>query len=263
MASQASTGFSDDLHLLLNVIRGGSNIVDGLVAGARIALAGRSVFSGDTWLLNVTVDDVSMAGASAKMNILRRLAQEQGAKEVSPTAPRALRGTPFVDFNTEERRTRRRNLPVHGVSPHSRSPAVAADIYAYLAENRAEMERLEITCGVIMVAVGLQAVTIEPLLSWEDDEHFLHDRVGQTSDLAGLTAYGARPEATQVAMRMRQDIKAIFRKHGCVHVQVARSYPWAETRAPATLALITAVKDVVDPLRLVNRGSLGFGGPSD
>ncbi|WP_394762681.1 FAD-binding oxidoreductase [Phenylobacterium sp.] len=261
MAANASAGTGDDLKILLSVIRGGSGPIDGLLAGARIALAGRGVFKGDTWLLHVTADDVSAAGAAAKLKRLRGLARRAGGSEVSPTAPRAMRAAPFIDFNTPERRTLRRSLPVHGVSAHSRAQAVARDIYAYLEEHKAAMAAVDLNCGVIFLAVGGQAVTIEPLLSWDDPEHFLHDRVTETSDLEALEAIPARPAATDLAFELRKGFKAIFKRHGCVHVQIGRSYPWAETLDPATLRLVTAVKDTIDPGRLMNRGSLGFDGP--
>ncbi len=263
MAAHATTGFKEDVQVLLNVIKAGSNIFDGLWAGARIAVAGRSVFKGDTWLLHLTTDDHSAAGAAAKLKSIRALAKKAGGSEVSPTAPRAMRAAPFIDFNTAERRISRRNLPVHGVMPHSLGQAVAADVYNYLEANKAEMERLGIGCGVLMIAVGPQAITVEPLLSWEDPEQFLHDRVRETSDLDALAEYDDRPEATRFAMKLRAEFKAIFRRHRCAHVQIARSYPWKDTLEPRTLALITAIKDAADPDRLVNRGSLGFGGKGE
>jgi FAD/FMN-containing dehydrogenase len=261
MSATGSTGMSEDLRFLLNVVKAGSNLFDGLAAAARIALAGRRVFKGDTWLMHLTVDDVSAAGAAAKVKLLRRRARAGGGTEVSPSAPRTMRGTPFVEFNTAERRRPLRNLPINSLSPHSRAGAVADEIYAYLAERQAEMDQVGLQCGVIFIAVGQQATGIEPLLYWEDPENFLHNRVTEKSDLDGLAAFTERPASTQLALQMRDDIKALFRRHGCTHVQVARSYPWAQTREPATLRLLTAVKDQLDPERLVNRGSLGFEGP--
>ncbi|WP_293897722.1 FAD-binding oxidoreductase [Phenylobacterium sp.] len=262
MAANASTGLREDLSLLLNVVKGGSNLLDGLIGAVRIAMAGRAVFRGDTWLMHLAIDDVSAAGAAEKLKLLRAIAGKAGGREVAPTAPRTLRGTPFTDFNTAERRLPRRSLPVHGVCSHSAAAQVADEVYACLAANRTEMERLGVNCGTIFLAVGGQAVTVEPLLSWDDAEHFLHNRVEETSDLAALATYDDRPEATRLAFELRQAFKAIFRRHGCAHVQIGRAYPWAETRDPAVLRLIEGFKDAVDPRRVVNRGSLGFGGPA-
>jgi FAD/FMN-containing dehydrogenase len=261
LMAAASTGTKEDLRFLLNVVKAGSGLVDGLSAAARIALSGRRVFSGDAWLMHVVIDDASQPGASAKLKLVRALARSGGGREVSPSAPRTLRGTPFTDFNTPERRNPIRNLPVHGLVPHSRVPAVAADVYGFLREHKAEMDRLGIQCGVIFFAVGVQAVGVEPLIYWKDMEHFLHNRVEERSDLAALDGYEERSEATRKAFELRDRLKALFRRHGAVHLQIGRSYPWRQTRDAATLKLLTAVKDIVDPKRLVNRGALGFGGP--
>jgi len=259
--SEASTGMKQDLRILWNIVKSGSGPLDGLRAAARIALAGKRVFSGDTYLLHVVIDDVSAAGAAARLRQIRTLALAAGATEVSPGAPRAMRGTPFIDFNVPERRVKRRNLPINSVSPHSRASAVAADVYSYLDAQAAQMQRHEVSCGVIFFAVGQQAMCIESLIYWEDDEHYLHDRISETSDLDGLAAYAEHSDATKLAFELRAGFKAIFHRHGCLHVQIARSYPWAETREPATLQLLTTVKDTLDPERLVNRGVLGFGAP--
>ena len=261
LMAEASTGTKEDLRFLFNVVKAGSGLIDGLSAAARIALSGRRVFSGDTWLMHVVIDDASAPGAAAKLKLVRAMAKTAGGKEVSPSAPRALRGTPFINFNVPERRTPLRNLPVHGLSPHSRAQAVADDVYAFLHDHKTEMERLGIKCGVIFFAVGAQAMCIEPLIYWQDEEHFLHNRVEEISDIVALDDYADRSEATKTAFALRDELKALFRRHGCIHMQIGRAYPWRDTRDAATLKLLTAVKDAVDPNRLVNRGSLGFGGP--
>jgi FAD/FMN-containing dehydrogenase len=263
MMSVASTGTKQDLHFLWNIVKSGSGPIDGVLAAVRVAFAGKRVFSGETYLLHVVIDDVSAAGAAERLRQVRRLARAAGGLEVAPSAPRALRGTPFTDFNVPERRVKRRNLPIHSLSPHSRAPSVAADVYAFIERRAEEMQRQNVGCGVIFFAVGQQAICIESLIYWEDDEHFLHDRIAEKSDLQALAAYAERSPATRLAFELRAGIKAIFRRHGCLHVQIGRSYPWAETREPATLELLTAVKNSLDPKRLVNRGVLGFGAPGD
>jgi hypothetical protein len=211
--------------------------------------------------MHVVIDDVSRAGAADRLSKVRALVRSAGGREVSPSAPRAMRGTPFIDFNVPERRNKRRNLPVNSISPHSRAPAVATDIYAYLGAQAAEMARHEVSCGVILFAVGQQAMCVETLIYWDDEEHFLHDRIGETSDLAGLANHAERSAATQLAFRLRDGCKAIFRRHGCVHVQIGRSYPWLETRDPAARELIRTIKRAVDPRGLMNSGSLGLAPP--
>ncbi len=258
MAAAASTGTKEDLKFLLNVVKGGSNLIDGLGAAAQIALAGRSVFEGETWLMHVTIDDASGPGAREKLKLVKAMAVRAGGKSASPTAPRAMRGTPFTDFNTEERRTPKRNLPIHGLTTHSRAAAVADDIYGVIDTFSAQMQSDEIGCGVILFAVGAQTVAVEPLIHWHDDQQFTHDRVSETTDLEALARQAGTPPATTTALAMKAAFKAVFRRHGCIHLQIGRSYPWRDTRDPATLKLLGAIKGIVDPDCLINRGSLGF-----
>ncbi len=263
LMSEVSTGAKQDLQFLWNIVKSGSGWMDGLSAAVRIAASGKRVFSGNTYLLHVVIDDASAAGAAARLRQIRAMALSAGAAEVSPSAPRALRGTPFTDFNVPERRVKRRSLPVNSLSPHSRAAAVTADIYGFLDSHASQMQRLRIGCGVIFFAVGQQAMAVESLIYWEDEEHFLHNRVTEASDVAGLAAHAAHSEATQFAFELRDGFKAIFHRHGCLHMQIARSYPWAETRDPALLDLLTTVKNWLDPQRLVNREVLGFGAPGE
>jgi FAD/FMN-containing dehydrogenase len=258
LMAAASAGAKNDLRVLWNIVKAGSGLLDGLFAAARVAMAGRRPFSGEGWLVHVAIDDVSAAGASAKLKRIRALARQSGGKEVAPSAPRALRAAPFTNFNTPERRTSLRNLPTNSLSPHSRAQAVFAAVQGFLAENGTQMDHHGIQCGVIVFAVGGQALCIEPLLYWHDEEHALHNRVAETSDVNALADYTARPARTTAALALREGLKATFRRHGCLHVQIGRAYPWRETRDPATLGLISAVKSVVDPEGLINRGALGF-----
>ena len=252
-------GLGEDLTYLWNVVRAGGGVIDGLLAAARIALAGRRVLDGQTWLLHVVVDQASAAGATAALGRVRKLATAAGGKEVSPSAPRTLRGTPFTNFNTAERRTSLRNLPTHGLTPHSSAAAVADEIYALLKRRKADLVTHGVECGLIFFAVGAQAVCVEPLTYWRDERHFLHNRVEQTSDVAALQASPDLPEGTRFALELRDDFKAIFKAHRCAHMQIGRSYPWAVTRQETTLSLLSEVKAWADPEDLMNPGSLGLG----
>ena len=259
MMSAANTSLAEDLKYLTGVAKGGSSRVKGLINAARMAIAGKRVFGADLFILNAVIDDVSEAGAAARLKAVRAIVDGHGGREIAPSAPMALRGTPFTNFNVAERRAKLRNLPTNSLSPHSKIGDVSVAVRAFLAEHQDKLDRHGISCGVIYFAVGAQAVCCEPLLYWEDEEHFHHNRVEERSDVASLERFADRPDATQAALALRKGLSALFRRHGCVHVQIGKSYPYLQTREPATLALLTALKNAVDPDNLINRGSLGFG----
>ena len=254
----ASTGLMEDLKFLGGVARGGGSFGRGLKNAARMALAGRSDLTADTFVLNVTIDDFSSAGADARLAIIREVAKAHDAREITPSAPMAMRGTPFTNFNIVERRTPLRNLPVHGLTSHSRAVGFGNRIRGLIDTRAAELAAGGVEVGVIYFAVGQQMVCAEALCYWTDDEHFSHDRVAETSDLAALGRYTDHPDATKLAFDFRVQFTAICEATGCAHVQIGKSYPWLVTRSASVRSLVTRIKALVDPRGLVNPGSLGF-----
>ena len=256
--SAATTGLAEDLKILAGVARGGGSFARGMFNAARMAAAGKRNFDGDIFMLNMTVDDATTVGADARMQLLKRLAADAGGQELPPSAPMAMRGTPFIAFNTAERRRPLRNLPTHGLIPHSRLPALSRDVRALLACRSSAMADVGVECGVIYFGVGVQAVCIEPIFYWEDHQHFRHNRVEERSDLSGIDADEPPPAATQKVVEIRQELVDIFTHYGCAHVQIGKSYPWLTTLADPLRDLAVAVKAAVDPQHLINPGSLGL-----
>ena len=257
MAS-ATTGLAEDLKLLAGVARGGgASRVRGLFNAARLAAAGKSGFEGDVYMLNLTVDDPTRAGADAKIALLKQIAQAAGGREMTASAPMAMRGTPFIDFNTPDRRRPMRNLPTHGLVPHSKLPDLSRAIRALFERHRTALEHHGVEVGVIYFGVGVQAVCAEPLFYWDDHQHFQHDRIAERSDLTALDEQPT-PAATDFVADIRKELVAIFVAHGSAHVQIGKSYPWLATRSEAMRTLVTGLKQAVDPNGLVNPASLGL-----
>ncbi len=254
----ATAGLAEDLKLLAGVARGGGSIARGLVNAARLAKAGKGAFSGEVFMLNLTVDDATRTGADARMALLKQAAEQAGGREMTASAPMAMRGTPFINFNTPDRRLPRRNLPTHGLVPHSRLPALSKDVRALLDLHRSAMDAMGIECGVIYFGVGLQAACLEPVFYWDDHQHFNHDRIDERSNLAGLDAHDTAPGSTELVMQIRKELVAIFIKHGSAHVQIGKSYPWLTTRSAPMRTLVLAVNETLDPHNIVNPGALGL-----
>jgi hypothetical protein len=223
-------------------------------------MAGKRVFGADVFILNAVIDDFSDDGANAKLKALRSIALAQGGSEIAASAPMALRGTPFTNFNVEERRTTTRNLPTNSISPHSKVAEVARAVRAFLARNQAELDAHGIHCGIIYLAVGTQGVCCEPLLYWEDALSYQHNRVTEISDLNALAGFAQTPPATVVAQRLRKELTALFTELGCSHVQIGKTYPYLATRQPVAQRFVTDLKRLLDPHNLINRGALGFVG---
>ena len=248
-----------DVKYLAGVVGSGSSLFAGLKQAAKIAAAGKKVFDGSAYLVNVVIDDVSSAGAEEKLKLIQVLAAKLGGGEIEAAAPRTIRGTPFTNFNEGPLATGpMRTLPTNSLCPHSKANQVALEVEQLFAGNAEAMKAHKLTVSTIFFAVGNNAVGIEPLFSWPDEEHRLHNRVDEKSDLKGLAGYASRPDATRFALSLRDELTDLFRRNGCVHVQIGKSYPYRETSQPETFGLLEAIKRAVDPKGLVNPGSLGL-----
>jgi len=249
----------DDLRFLKGVVSSGSSILAGLKDAARIALAGKRVFDGNVFLLHVTIDDVSSAGAEERLKLVRTLAASHGGAEVVNSIPRALRASPFNDFIQLGQQTPYlRTLPVHGLFPHSKAQDVCTSVQKFFAERSALMEQHGITQGTICFAVGSTMVGYEPVISWEDKQLAAHDRVKMKSDLETLAKFSERPVASQTVAAIRQDLVSLFTEAGAGHCQIGKAYRYRQTRQPQTYALLQSIKNAVDPHGLMNPGSLGL-----
>lgn len=256
--SEASTGTRQDLAMLWGVVRNAAGVIDGIGAATRIALQGKRVFRKNTHIVQVTIDDVSAAGAAERLRQVRHIARRHGAAELAPTVPRALRGTPFVDFNVPERRTPLRNLPTNSIYAHSRAPGALAALRKLLAGHAETLDRHGMKIGMVLFAVGRNAMCIEPLVYWDDPRHFQHNRLTETSDLEGLSRHALPPEATAFAFTLREHMKTVMHANGAVHVQIGKSYPYLATREPRLATLLRAIKHDLDPARRINPASLGL-----
>ena len=254
-----NSGRVQDLKYMAGVVGSGSSLMQGLKDAARMAIAGKRIFNGSTYLVHVSIDEMSDAAAEEKLKRVQALAAKCGGGEVEASAPRATRAIPFVDFkNSGVAETGIRNLPTNALCPHSGAQALAKAVQGFFDERRARLEADGLTYGVIAFAVGANAICIEPLIFWNDQRHKLHDRVKESSDLAKLAAFGGPTPASLSALEIRKELVQLFTSLGCVHVQIGKSYPYQSTRAAGTLSVITAIKAALDPRRLMNPGALGL-----
>ena len=253
------SNLKDDLRYLKGVVASGSSMISGLKAAAKMALAGKRVFDGDTFLLHVTIDDVSDAGAEERLRQVQAIAAAEGGGEIANSFPTMLRASPFNDFLTIGAQTPLvRTLPIHGIFPHSKIQPVCEAVQRFFAGKKALMEAHGITQGTICFAIGNTMVCNEPVITWEDVQLAAHDRVAQRSDLAALAQFSERPAASQVVAELRQELVSLFTESGSGHCQIGKAYRYRQTRQPNTFALLEAIKQAVDPKGLMNPGALGL-----
>jgi FAD/FMN-containing dehydrogenase len=246
-----------DLAYLKAVATGGSSLLEGVGAAARMVWKGRRSLGDEHYVLNVTLDEATPEAADANMKILHRLAARRGT-EIEATIPRAIRSLPFTYPNDILGDRGERWVPTHALAPHSRALEVVRAVEKLFADREAILEEHRIEWGYLAFAVSTRTTLIEPLFYWPDARTPYHERMIEPAYLAKLPKLAPNPLATAAVRALRTDLIRLFADFGLATLQIGKSYRYLESRQPAAAGLLRSLKAAVDPHHLMNPGALGL-----
>ena len=246
-----------DLGYLQAVAQSESSVLVGIGAAARMVWKGRRSLGGETYVMNVVIDDATAPGADARALAVRAIAAQNGV-EVEATVPRAIRSLPFVYPNDILGDRGERWVPTHALAPHSRALEVIRAVEFYFAEREEELKTHGIEWGYLVFAVAKRTTLIEPLFYWPDRRTPYHERMIQPQHLAKLPLLEPNPQAYDTVRSLRSGLIDLFAEFGCAHLQIGKTYPYLQHRQPEALQLLQSIKRSVDPGRVMNPGALGF-----
>jgi len=246
-----------DLGYLKAVLQSEATVLAGIGAAARMVWKGRRALGGETFVLNVVIDEASPQGADANLALVRALAAQHGT-EIEATIPRAIRSLPFTYPNDILGDRGERWVPTHGLAPHSRAKEVIRALEDYFGRREDDLKTHGIEWGYLVFAVSLRTTLIEPLFYWPDRRARYHERMIQPQHLAKLPLLEPNPQASAAVDSLRTGLIELFAELGCAHLQIGKAYPYLQHREPATRQLLERIKTAVDPSRLMNPGALGF-----
>jgi D-lactate dehydrogenase (cytochrome) len=247
-----------DAKTLAAVVTSQKNIFDGIKQGAKMALAGRSFMDDAGYTLHVITEGATLGQVDAALATLRNIMTHEGGKEIENTIPKALRAAPFTPLNNILGPDGERWVPIHGIVPLSHGEPCWAAIEAVFENHRTQMDDLKITTGYLVTTVSTTGFLIEPVFFWPGARFALHETTVEPHYLKKLPKLRHDEAAAAFVNTLRDKILDIFEAHGATHFQIGRTYRYAQTRDPLTLALLLAVKAHVDPKGLMNRGALGL-----
>jgi hypothetical protein len=230
---------------------------EGIGAAARMVWKGRRSLGGESFVMNVTLDEPSRQAADAHVAMVRSIAMQNG-REIEATIPRAIRSLPFNYPNDILGDRGERWVPTHALAPHSRGAEVVAALEKFFGGREDELRRHAIEWGYLVFAVTTRTTLIEPLFYWPDEPMPFHERMIEPQYLARLPRLEPNPEATAAVHSLRSGLIQLFAELGLAHLQIGKAYPYLQTRQPAALNLLESIKKSVDPRRLMNPGALGF-----
>jgi FAD/FMN-containing dehydrogenase len=245
-----------DTKRLLGVVKSAPSLLKGLLAGARTVAGGRKALDDVTYAMNVAVDGNGAAAVEAALAEIRKIAS--AGREIPPTVPAAIRGTPFLQPNDLLGPKGQRWAPSHGIVPHSRATALVDAFLAFLADRRGVLDEHKIEHGFVAFAISTNAILFEPMFYWPGARQAYHERMIDPGYLAKLPVLPPNQAADAAMRELREDLVKFWAEQGCAHLQIGKTYRYLETREPAFRHLLEQIKSAVDPDRLMNPGALGL-----
>ena len=250
--------FGEAASIVGAVVKGAGSMGQALRDVTQLA-RGRHALQNHPWSLHLTAEAATEQSAVAQIDLARALiGKELGARasEIDPVVPKTLRAKPYsirgiVGPEGE------RWVPVHGILPLSRARACMAALRAHLAGQAQALEAAGVTVQWLVSSVGAY-LTIEPMFYWRDALDALHLAQLSERNRARFAGVPENPAARTLVTRLRAELRDLFDLHGAVHVQTGRFYRLAEAVDAGSHALLSRIKQALDPDGRMNPGSLGL-----
>lgn len=249
---------ASDVKTLGKVIAKEKSFGKGLLAAAKIAMGGRDFIPEDEYPLHVTAEGRCKEAVAADLATAREIARRFEGVEIENSIAKVIRAMPFPPPNSILGPEGESWVPVHGQASLSTAASMFGEIRAYFDGMKARFDTLGIHTGFLFSSLSTTALVIEPVFFWPEGYRPVHESMVEPDHLRRLKQFGPNPEATALVTEARDHVKLICRKYGAAHFQIGRAYPYRDRQDPAFLAVLDAVKAIVDPKGLFNPGGLGF-----
>ena len=249
--------FEEGLAIMGKVARKGG--LKGLAGAAKMAMGGKRILKNVPYSLHMTFDGHTETVAAEHMDLGADICAEEGGLEMTNSIPQAFRANPFGGVRTVLLGSDGEIwLPVHGFFPLSKAIPAAQATEKWLAEQQTLMTQWGIKTSYLTCFAGSEFV-IEPSFYWHDQLGEFRLSLIEPEFAAKWSNIPANEARRKVALALRDQLRDLFDCHGGMHLQLGKYYPYTEIMNNAALPkVIHGVKDLLDPKRLVNPGSLGL-----
>jgi len=251
-----SEGLLSDAGVLLKVIGNERGLFKGLLAGAKLAAAGRSFLPEQAYSLHVTCAARSEAALQADLALVAQAARPFGGKQIPESIPRAVRANLFPALDGVIGAGGDRWAALNAKVAHSDALRIIRASTERLAPYRERMQAEGVWMSHLLIAIGQQAFSFEPVFHWHDEWLPLHERMPAAATLAKIPRPVSRPGATALVAQMRAELVELFAQLGAASNQLGKTYPYHRALHPQTAALVSVLKHHFDPQGLLNPDAL-------
>jgi len=247
-----------DVKALAGVMKNAGSVMGALKDGAKVALSGRRYMDDVDHSVQIMVEDYTQAGADARVKEIVSIALKNGGREIENSIPKIARANPFGPVNTMLGPGGERWVPSHALVSHSNAASGYQALLGLFEQYKDEFEKYKIETGFLYATISTNCFVLEPVFFWPDSTNDFHRDSVEPEHLAKLPIHPEDLAARECVKKVRQDIAALFRERGAVHLQIGKSYHYADGIQPEALAMVKSIKEAVDPKGQVNPGALGL-----
>lgn len=249
---------ASDVKTLTNVMKSSGGALQAIKEGAKLALAGRGFMDDAQYSYHFITEAHSAAGADEALAQIEEICRLAGGEKLENSIPKIISANPFTPLNNVVGPEGERWLPVHGLVPHSKGVEMMAAIEQCFDDHRGEMEANGINTGYLIATVGASTCVLEPVFFWPDQLMEIQEDIVEDSAKKNFRDFGDRPEGNAVVMKVRSALCELFLKHGAVHMQIGKAYPYREGLEPESYKVVESLKKQLDPTGQINPGALGL-----
>ena len=247
---------SDGLKTLGNVARSGKTLMGGLKDAASVAAGGTSFLMKHEFTLHLVLEARNSDELAVSMARAREICSAKGT-ELEASVPRVMRSKPFGPVRGMLGLNGERWVPIHAVFPLGDWQKVVQANDKFFEEWKPFMDEHGFVYSVMSLTVGAEFF-IEPAFYWHDEITPLHaESVGHDVVKPWLDR-PANAATRDAVAKLRDATQELYLGLGGVNWQVARDYPFLSVLDDTTRAMLTGIKQAVDPRGLMNPGALGL-----
>lgn len=247
-----------DVKALAGVMKASGSVMGAIKDGAKVALAGRRYMHEVDHSVQIMIEDYSQVGADAKAKRISDIAKRFNGREIENSIPKITRANPFGPVNGMLGPEGERWVPSHVLVSHSNAVSSYQAILDLFEKHKQEMQAYKIETGFLYATISSNAFVLEPVFFWPDSIEALHRKSVEADHLAKLPEHAEDLKARAVVEKVRNEFANLFRDLGGVHMQIGKSYRYADGIEANSFTLVEAIKKKVDPNNQVNPGALGI-----
>jgi hypothetical protein len=249
--------FEEGLSLMGKIARKGG--LKGLKDAAKVAMGGKRILKNVPYSLHMTFDGHTEIVAAEHMDLGAEICAEEGGTEMVNSIPQVFRAQPFGGVRTVLLGSEGELwIPVHGFFPLSKAIPAAQATEKFLKEKQPLMDKWGIKTSYLTCFAGSEFV-IEPSFYWHDELGEFRLSLIEPEFADKWRNIPADEARRKVVLGLRDELRDLFDAQGGLHLQLGKYYPYTEIMNNEALPkVINGVKNLLDPQRLVNPGSLGL-----